>query len=158
MRLLELSDSDIILNLIQKFNKLIDENNNKTNTLSSDQNAARKALRLNEVAKFKKDIDFMKQQKEVKELEIEVNNLKKAKNDRENKVDLINEKKRSLEAQAKDESKGAELVNQHLTHFFGHDELKLTAEGETPNMRFKITRGNVEAKNYVHDKTPIISK
>lgn len=49
-------------------------------------------------------------------------------------VELLNEEKRTLEAQSKDESKGAELVNQHLTHFFGHSELKLVAEGNAPNI------------------------
>ena len=33
-------------------------------------------------------------------------------------IEELNEEKRTLEAQSKDESKGAELVNQHLTHFF----------------------------------------
>lgn len=64
-------------------------------------------------------------------------------NDKNNTQEAINQltrEKRSLEAQANDESKGAELVNQHLVRFFGHDALKLIAEGEGPISKFKIMR------------------
>src|SRR5690606_36395583 len=69
----------------------------------------------------------------------------------------LSEEKRTLEAQTKDESKGAELVNHHLTHFFGHNELKLIAEGETPNMKFKIQRDGDDASNLSEGESSLIS-
>ena len=62
-----------------------------------------------------------------------------------------------MEAQSKDESKGAELVNQHLTHFFGHSELKLVAEGNAPNILFKIVRENSYANNLSEGECSLIS-
>jgi wobble nucleotide-excising tRNase len=72
-------------------------------------------------------------------------------------VETLNEEKRTLEAQAKDESKGAELVNQHLQHFFGHSELKLVAKRESPNIRFKIVRDNENASNLSEGECSLIS-
>ena len=34
-----------------------------------------------------------------------------------------------------------------MQHYFGHNELKLVAEGEMPNIRFKIVRDELEASN-----------
>jgi wobble nucleotide-excising tRNase len=72
-------------------------------------------------------------------------------------INELNESKRILEAQAKDESKGAELVNQHLTHFFGHNELKLVAEGVAPNILFKIVRNDEYASNLSEGECSLIS-
>jgi len=69
----------------------------------------------------------------------------------------LQDEKRKLEAQAKDESKGAELVNQHLTHYFGHNELKLVAEDEQPNIKFSIHRDGAPANNLSEGECSLIS-
>jgi wobble nucleotide-excising tRNase len=73
------------------------------------------------------------------------------------KLFKLNEEKRECEAQAKDESKGAELVNRHLSHFFGHGELKLVAENNAGIIKFNITRGNTDAKNLSEGECSLIS-
>lgn len=154
----EMNDvSEKLLTLIKEFNLLINENNLKTNTLAKDQNNNRYALRLSEVAQFVKDIDFKKKQEEIKKLEKETAMLEQEKNSKQSEITILNENKRALEAEAKDESKGAELVNQHLSNFFGHDELKLVADGESPNMKFKITRENINANNLSEGECSLIS-
>jgi len=150
-------ESENILELLKAFNLLIEEHNLKTSTLSKDQQAARSDLRISEVAKFIKDIDYKKKLEEIELLFKNATVVEQEKNNMQIKIKLLNEEKRTLEAQAKDESKGAELVNQHLTHFFGHDELKLVAEGESPNMKFKITRDNVDANNLSEGECSLIS-
>ena len=157
----ELSDisdvSQTVLETIQKFNKLIDENNNKTQTLSKDQQKARVELRYSEISKFLKAIGYDTKNLEIEKLDSEVS-ISKASFEKINKqIETLNEEKRTLEAQAKDESKGAELVNQHLTHFFGHNELKLVAEGVSPNIRFKIVRENENASNLSEGECSLIS-
>jgi len=156
--LTEINDvSENLLALIKEFNLLIDENNLKTNTLAKDQQKNRYDLRLSEVAQFVKDIDFKKKREEIEKLEKETVTLEQEKNSKQSEINILNENKRALEAEAKDESKGAELVNQHLSNFFGHDELKLVAEGETPNMKFKITRENIDANNLSEGECSLIS-
>ena len=139
--------SQSIITIIQELNKIIDDNNRKTGTLSSDQKIIRNELRLNEVAKFINSIDYANKLSEIEGLENELKKVEIEKTVKQIEISTRLEERRSLEAQAKDESKGAELVNQHLTHFFGHDDLKLVAEGQTPNMKFIITREGSEAKN-----------
>ena len=156
--LVEIEDeSDNIFELIKEFNALIVEHNLKTSTLSRDQEKARLELRISEVGKFANDIDYIKKLAEAELVLVDANNLDAARNLKSIEVASLFEEKRTLEAQAKDESKGAELVNQHLTHFFGHDELKLVAEGISPNIKFKINRDGIDANNLSEGECSLIS-
>lgn len=90
-------------------------------------------------------------------LEEETKKAFKSANEIEDEINKLIETKRAYEAEAKDESKGAELVNQHLARYFGHDELKLVAEGFAPNIKFKITRDNEDVKNLSEGESSLIS-
>lgn len=143
--------------ILENLNTLIDTHNEKTNSLSTDQQKARTDLRISEVGKYIKDIDYVKYVEDLRKLKESHDVLENAKKAKAKAIQDIQEEKRILEAQAKDESKGAELVNQHLTHFFGHDELKLIAEGDSPNIKFKITREGIDAKNLSEGESSLIS-
>lgn len=149
--------SETVLETIKEFNKLIDLHNQKTETLDKDQQTARKELRLSDVASFITKINYDGTVFNIQELE----NMRKTQKDNLDKllsqINELDEAKRILEAQAKDESKGAELVNQHLTHFFGHNELKLVAEGIAPNILFKIVRDDEYASNLSEGECSLIS-
>lgn len=149
--------SETIFETIIEINKLITEHYNKSTTLKADQNKARLKLRYSEIAKFLLTINYQNQILTIQNLEAEEIIAKKAYEDINTKVELLNEEKRTLEAQSKDESKGAELVNQHLTHFFGHSELKLVAEGSAPNILFRIVRENGYANNLSEGECSLIS-
>ena len=140
-----------------RINELIDHNNQKTTTLSVDQKAAQDELRLSDVAQFIKEVHYETSLKEAGELETETTKCEEKKIEAEKQVKKLAEEKRSLELQLQDESKGAALVNQHLKEFFGHDELKLEPEGAKPNMKFKITRENADAKNLSEGECSLIS-
>ncbi|MHA3787792.1 AAA family ATPase [Flavobacterium hauense] len=150
-------NSEDILKLLGEFNKIINENNSRTESLSTDQDDAKKLLRYSEVARYISDIDYSEKIGDIELLEEVVKELETQKNNLSEKVNTLTEEKRKLEAQAKDESKGAELVNQYLTHFFGHQELKLVAEGESPNIKFKIIRNDVKATNLSEGESSLIS-
>ncbi|MDO9184917.1 MAG: AAA family ATPase [Bacteroidia bacterium] len=154
----EVSDVSVtIFEAIKEFNALIGEHNNKTSSLSTDQIKARLELRKANIAQYLIDIDYKNESEKIQELE---KIYKKAEADlipKQEEIVKLTEEKRTLEAQAKDESKGAELVNQHLTHFFGHNELKLVAEGQTPNMKFKIDRDGIDANNLSEGECSLIS-
>lgn len=143
--------------LLTDLNKLIDKNNLNTTTLSNDQQRARDDLRLSFVAKYKKDIQYDIKVKEISDLEIDVKKADDLRNKKNAEVEIMLEEKRAFEAEAKDESRGAELVNQHLTNFFGHADLKLVADGQTPNMKFKITRDGIDANNLSEGECSLIS-
>jgi wobble nucleotide-excising tRNase len=149
--------SQTVLETIQEINKLIVLHNQKTQTLSDDQKAAREQLRYSEIAKFLSTIDYGNKISEIAALQTETINAKSIVDSVYSQIEKLNEKKRTLEAQSKDESKGAELVNNHLQHFFGHNELKLVAEGTVPNIRFKTIRDNENASNLSEGECSLIS-
>jgi len=149
--------SENIVTLFKQFNQLIGEHNKKTITLNTDQKNARSDLRLSEVGTFLQAIEHQNRLVEVDELKNKSSAFEKEKTYKELEVKELIEKKRVLEAQAKDESKGAELVNQHLTRFFGHDGLTLVAEGESPAMQFKIMRDGAEANNLSEGECSLIA-
>src|SRR5690606_34203422 len=149
--------SETIHEIIQEFNKLIDLHNKKTETLDKDQQRARQELRLSDIASFLNQIDYDNTIVKNKNLEDIQKSKKEVLDKLSSQIKELDETKRTLEAQAKDESKGAELVNQHLTHFFGHNELKLVAEGIAPNILFKIVRNDEYASNLSEGECSLIS-
>jgi wobble nucleotide-excising tRNase len=149
--------SEDIVTLFKQFNQLIEEHNKKTTTLNTDQKNARCDLRLSEVAAFLQTIEYKNKLVEIEKLKNESLVLEKKKTGKELEVKDLIERKRVLIAQAKDESKGAELVNQYLTRFFGHDGLTLVAEGESPAIQFKIMRDGAEANNLSEGECSLIA-
>ncbi|MET4083766.1 wobble nucleotide-excising tRNase [Pedobacter sp. UYP30] len=149
--------SELILECLKHFNTLITEHNKKTETLSDDQQKERLILREADVAEFMIDIDYKSEIVNILAAEIKYKKTEAELFGVGTEIGKLSEEKRTLEAQAMDESKGAELVNQHLTHFFGHNELKLIAEGETPNMKFKIQRDGDDASNLSEGESSLIS-
>ena len=149
--------SEDIVTLFKQFNQLIEEHNKKTTTLNTDQKNARSDLRLSKVAVFLQAIEYQNKLVEIEALKNESYALEKEKTNKELEVKELIKNKRVLEAQAKDESKGAQLVNQHLTRFFGHDGLTLVAEGESPAMKFKIMREGAEANNLSEGECSLIA-
>lgn len=155
---IEINDvSEKIVDLFRQFNQLIEANNLKTTTLKKEQDQARIDLRLHRVAEFLLKIGYAEKQKEISDLEADVAQLKQAKDAVEREIGQLIEDKRQLKAQAKDESKGAELVNQYLIHFFGHNGLKLVAEGEHPATKFKVLRGTQDASNLSEGECSLIA-
>jgi wobble nucleotide-excising tRNase len=133
------------------YEKVRIDSNDFTDSLNSEQASGRTLLRLNEVYHFISDIKYSEECeriKELKELLDEVEVRKKLLDEEiKNKERLIELKKREL----KDESKGADKVNEYLNNFFGHGFLTLNAievqtEGETSKQfRFEITRDGEKA-------------
>ena len=149
--------SETVLETIKEFNQLIDLHNKKSETLEIDQKNARQELRLSEIASFIDKINYEVALETIQKLD-GVQKAKKGELDKlTSQINDFDEEKRALEAQSKDESKGAELVNQHLTHFFGHNELKLIAEGNAPNILFKIVRNDEYASNLSEGECSLIS-
>ncbi|MES2428387.1 MAG: AAA family ATPase [Bacteroidota bacterium] len=149
--------SDSLVNAIKTFNDALTKHNLKTNTLSKDQANARKKLRFADIAQFLIDINYKTSIEDIATEDNRLNLMGGALKNKRDEIIRLQGEKRNLEAQAKDESKGAELVNQHLMHYFGHNELKLVAEGEQPNIKFSIHRDGIPANNLSEGECSLIS-
>ena len=156
---LELIDdvSNDILELIKKINVLIKQNNLKTKTLSDDQVKARNSLRLSEISSFIEDIDYNKKLADIKKLKKETENFKKIQDDIDNSIKQYQEDIRKLQTELKDESKGAELVNNYLENFFGYNGFKLVSLDDGSGVKYKILRDGKEAKNLSEGECSLIS-
>ena len=149
-------ESDEIFKAIQSINELVAKHSVKTVSLSSEQSKARNKLRFSNIAQFLNDIAYNAQVKAIKDAEEEITVLKGKISPIKQIIEATQEAKRVAESQAKDESRGAELINEYLSHFFGHNELKLAAEGTAP-VKFKITRDGQDANNLSEGECSLIS-
>lgn len=132
------------------FEQLRNESNQFTASLSADQSEARAALRLHEVYKFINDIKYEDECTAIAVLNEAMYKAEEVKNSVKEKVDAKRTKISELKAQLKDESKGADRVNDYLNNFFGHHSLSLKAIEENPGdassgYRFEITRNDKKA-------------
>ena len=132
------------------YEKLRNESNEFTASLSAQQSEARAALRLHEVSSFINDIRYNDECAAMKTQEGAMKKAEQTKTDAQAKVNDKKSKIRELKAQLKDESKGADKVNYYLNNFFGHQSLSLKAiensSDETPTgYRFEVTRDDKKA-------------
>lgn len=156
-----LFNQDEFEKIFDNLNELIGKSNDYTNELSEKQQNAKKKLRLNEVAKFINDIQYDAKNQHIKDLEY-VKNQKEQ--ERNQKLEIIQEKQREIEnlkLQLNDEQKGAETVNQFLTHFLTGQNLCLKAiEDEyssTKKIKFEIFRNDEKAHNLSEGERTLIA-
>jgi len=127
------------------------ESNQYTVSLSSEQTNAKKQLRIQEVSDFVVTIGYQDQLDAIgklKDTKAEADSdFSGIRTTIEQKEQLIEGKKALL----KDESKGADKVNEYLNNFFGHDFLSLEAEefqeegSLQKQFRFQVTRNGEKA-------------
>jgi len=149
--------SDKILKFFQDINILINNHNTKTKTLNDDQKKAIEKLRLNEVARFIEDIDHDKKKKELEQIKKKEKIIEGKKNDIASKIDEYIEEIRKLEIQLNDESRGAELINEYLEKFFGHNGFKLASIEDNSGAKYKIQRNGIDAKNLSEGECSLVS-
>lgn len=132
------------------YEELRNESNQFTASLSADQSEARAALLLHEVYTFINDMKYGYECTTIEALNGAMGEANEAKNIAKEKVDVKREKIAELKAQLKDESKGADRVNDYLNNFFGHQSLSLKAieenlGDESSGYRFEVTRNDKKA-------------
>ncbi len=144
---------------IQEIKGVVKAHNFKTSSLSSDQDQARRILRLSEVATFTRDIDYSNKSREIDRLSGELRQLKIA-------IEKLNEKSSEalvkiseLHNQLQDEHKGAELVNHYLKNHFGHEALQLNATESIDSkvITFSITRNGELAYNLSEGECSLVA-
>lgn len=145
---------DYSADLVSNINKLDDirkKSNKYTDKLISEQEGARKKLRLNEVSNFIKTINYDGEQVKINTLRKEQN---QAKNSRDKVQDSINKIIDDISAKQMslgEEGIGAKKINDYLNNHFGNESLEIIPikykDKETGNeiSRFEIQRKNKKA-------------
>jgi len=148
-----------IIDLQTEIADIISKNNQKTITLTQDQNDTRKELRLNEIYGFIQDIDYCEEQKKISELKTEKQDLERNVESIGQKISSIENEIKILNLEMKDERRGAEKVNEYLNHYFGYEGLKLVAteHEESPGFKFKILRGEEPAFNLSEGECSLVA-
>jgi wobble nucleotide-excising tRNase len=157
---LQVSDnSPAILAGIRSVNDLIERNNSITDSLQGDQDAARRDLRLSEVAHFAQDIGLDAEEKKVVDLKAAADTIETAVAAVRESVDRAQTRVEELRTQLKDERRGAEKVNEYLNNYFGHESLRLTAvqEDDGSAFKFQIMRGDSPAYNLSEGECSLVS-
>jgi wobble nucleotide-excising tRNase len=132
------------------YEQLRTQSNQFTASLSAQQSKARVALRHHEVYTFINDIKYKDECLAIEKLNAAMSKAEEAKSNASQRVDVKRAIITELKAQLKDESKGADRVNDYLNNFFGHQSLSLKAIQEIPGnassgYRFEVTRNNKKA-------------
>jgi wobble nucleotide-excising tRNase len=145
--------------IITEFNILIEKHNSTTQTLSAEQERERRNLRLNAVVDFIQKIGYTEKLNEIEILGKETEALKKCKESIGREIQELQQRRRKLEAEQKDESRGAELVNNHLSRYFGHENLRLVPikDSMNANIKFVIHRDNIQATNLSEGECSLIA-
>ena len=134
------------------YENLRQASNDFSSSLATEQFIAKEKLRLNEVLNFAITVDYSKEVKAIMELKEKedgaILNRDKILHEINETNELIERKRREL----KDESKGADCVNEYINDFFGHNFLSLRAveylsEGEIAlkTFRFEVIRDGKKA-------------
>jgi wobble nucleotide-excising tRNase len=143
--------SNNLLDILNEYEVIRTESATFSSSLATEQNKAKKALRLDEVEKYLTTILYQNQISDIntkkEKLEVIEKYGKTLSATISDKESLLAGKKRELN----DEEKGAKKVNEYLNNFFGHQFLSLEAKkdevaGEGSKLiRFEIIRAGKKA-------------
>ena len=146
-------DTTSLQKIFLDYEELVKKTNEHSNSLSKEQENAKKMLRLTEVYNFKNTIQYEDKKEELQ-------NLETAKGEIQSKLDQLNNDVNNLEGQRlekkrqqNDEGKGAKLVNQYLNDYFGHKTISLNAvestdpESQGKKVKFEVVRNGKIAHN-----------
>lgn len=152
---MNISKSDLV-SYFSQLNNLITEHNNKTNGLDEEKAKIRSELKFSYIAKFIKEINYLKLDKDIKDLKDKCEITDEKLKDLKIKIQDIYSQIETLMSQMHDEKKGAEQINQLLQQFFKHNEIKLEVF-DNKGIKFKITRNGVPAYNLSEGECSLIA-
>ena len=143
----------------KSFNAVIASSNGRSVTLNKDKDAARLALRRSKVAEFLSHLDLPGKEANILLLREKSAEAKAAAETARQVERGIEQEIKQLEAQQKDERKGAERVNTLLSHYFGHGGVRLEAvdDAVSAGVKFQIMRGNQPAFNLSEGEGSLIA-
>jgi wobble nucleotide-excising tRNase len=144
---------------VGSFNDAVTASNRRSSTLNKDKEAARVALRHSKVAEFLSTLDLAARNASIQSLADRSSEAETAANIARQTERDIEQEIKQLEAQQKDERKGAERVNALLNHHFGHGGVRLEAvdDSGTAGVKFQVMRGGHPAFNLSEGEGSLIA-
>lgn len=146
-----------------KLEELRTNSNNYTDKLKTDQSEARENLRLKEINDFINDIKYDDLKANIENLKTKKEEEKTNRDLKQKEVDDIISQISSKQKELKDESKGAEKVNEYLSNHFDHNFLSLNSieiedeENGNKNYRFEIHREGKKAYHLSEGEKSLIA-
>ncbi|QXP79092.1 MULTISPECIES: AAA family ATPase [Winogradskyella] len=147
----------------QKIKELRLKSNEYTQKLSTEQNDAKENLRLREVYHFIDTIKYDEQLTNIASLKTALLEEKKKKEEKSKEIDNVLKAIAAKQSELKDESKGAEKVNEFLNSHFGHKYLTLKAIEVHDNKtglkqyKFEVHRENTKAHHLSEGEISLIA-
>lgn len=154
--------------IIEDFNNLIIENNDKAITVELEKDKARKVLRYNAIKNFLESIDYDalleaiekarqerdKVQAELDQLKIDISVQTDEKSNLQSQID-------ELKTKLDDELVATNKINEYLRNFFGHGSIQLEPAEEqvedSKKTRFVVKRRSDDAKNLSEGECSLVS-
>ena len=146
-----------------RFDELRKKSDSYSDELGNKQNQAKQSLRLKEVYDFALDIKYSEQILNIETLKSKEAASEKIRNEKQQEIDIILSQIESKQKELKDESKGADKVNEYLNDYFGHDFLSLKAiefsDSETGDKkyRFEVQRDGKKAHHLSEGECSLIA-
>lgn len=131
--------------VLLKLQETIDLSNEFTKSLSSNKLKAKESLRLNEVYLFLQNIKYQDELKKITRLKVIESDCSEKNIDAERNVKKTEDEIKVLKSELKDETKGADQVNEYLNDFFGHTEISLSSVESLDGFRFEVIRHGIKA-------------
>ena len=130
--------SSLIEAILIELQETIILSNEFTNSLSIKKLKAKECLRLNEVYLFLQNIKYQDELNKIAALKVTESDCVKSNTEAHREVQRVEDEIRSLKFELKDETKGADRVNEYLNDFFGHKEISLSSIESTDGYRFEV--------------------
>lgn len=136
-----------IRDIVKNIQSIIQQHNEKVNSLDKEKENAKEKIKLHYCAKFIIDEKYFEEKESIEKLKEEVKEL-------ETKINTIIAEITNIESKIKAAAIGAKKINEYLNKFFGEDRLKIVP---MDNGRYKLYRANQIAKNLSTGEKNIIS-
>lgn len=145
--------------VLNEGNELIRQSNEHTARIGASQKQLRDELRLSEVAAFVADSGLDEAKADIEQNRQKIEALSKERAELEAEGKKLRAALEALQAQLRDEKRGAERVNRYLGHSLGGTSLRLKAEEEEgkATYRFRIMRGEQEAFNLSEGECSLVA-
>jgi wobble nucleotide-excising tRNase len=149
--------SSRIESVLIELQKTIDLSNEFTKSLSSNKLKAKENLRLNEVYLFLKNIKYQDELKKIADLKVIESEFNEKNINAQRDVNKIKEEIRVLKSELKDETKGADRVNEYLNDFFGKKEISLSSVESLDGYRFEVIRHGRKAHHLSEGECSLVA-
>lgn len=164
-KLFELPTSAIpkVEQAVERIDELRLKSNEYTEKLSNEQNESKENLRLREIYDFIDTIKYDEQKINIASLKTTLTEEKKKRDDKDVEIEEVIKTIAAKQRELKDESKGADKVNELLNNYFGHNFLTLKAiefedeETGDKQYRFEVHRENKKAYHLSEGENSLIA-